>query len=580
MKSIVSLILSVVGCGLGLLGLLADSQLLGAPPRGTGDDNEPAPCLSEAVIQVTASRSPITLGESSVVSWSVKLPSQCGGVHVKLNGVPVATSGNQSVSPVRSMAFTVVVSETRLGVYGEKRAFTRVEVGYPPRVVIDPSTRDPVQVLIAALTDSKNATQTIELCNVDLDLTGQSVVIDSGRSLIASPRCARGPRSLGPRIFVTDARREDKPLFVIRGDNVLFSGFRLEGPTSEIGAGEERREYGIQIYPFESPDPINNIEISNMEIFHWSGAGIYVGDNTVQAERGRLFNTNENAVRITNNFIHHNRHGDGYGYGVDVVGGAYALIAHNVFDENRHAIAGGSSDGKKDFSGYTARENLILSGGGLHCSERWYNGITGWRLFNCWQTHQIDMHGNESRLFLGDACCGLAGETILVERNTILYTKGLAIKIRGNPVDKAVVDGCVFKHKSKTDAIDQNGAPGWLGVFGGDNISNPIDVRPNNVFDADPTTELASCDFVGGRQQDQFMATGVTWWAFSTLTNQWRYLNTMPQKLSELQLGDVDGDGVCDVTLKPRPGELLPGKYSKSGTSPWLLRVVQGPPLP
>src|SRR5206468_2990957 len=94
-------------------------------------------------------------------------------------------------------------------------------------------------------------------------------------------------------------------LFVIRGDNVLFSGFRLEGPTSEVGAGEDRREYGIKIDPYEadpisqSPDPINNIEISNMEIFHWSGAGINVGDNTVQAERGRLFNTNEDAVRIT-----------------------------------------------------------------------------------------------------------------------------------------------------------------------------------------------------------------------------------------------------------------------------------------
>ncbi len=76
-KSIVFLIFSLSGCGLGLLGFFADSQMLGAPPRGTGDDNEPSPCLSGAAIQVSASPSPITLGQSSLVSWSVNLPSEC-----------------------------------------------------------------------------------------------------------------------------------------------------------------------------------------------------------------------------------------------------------------------------------------------------------------------------------------------------------------------------------------------------------------------------------------------------------------------------------------------------------------------
>jgi hypothetical protein len=39
----------------------------------------------------------------------------------------------------------------------------------------------------------------------------------------------------------------------------------------------------------------------------------------------------------------------------------------------------------------------------------------------CWQTHQIDMHGDKSTLFGGDWCCRTAGETMLIERNTILY---------------------------------------------------------------------------------------------------------------------------------------------------------------
>jgi hypothetical protein len=293
-----------------------------------------------------------------------------------------------------------------------------------------------------------------------------------------------------------------------------------------------------------------------MEIFHWSGAGLAVRDNTETEERGRLTNTNVGAINIKNNFFHHNRHFDGNGYGVVVGGGGYALMEQNVFDENRHAIAGGSSDDKKrDYSGYTVRDNLIFSGGGRNCTH----GV-------CWQTHQIDMHGDTSTLLGGDWCCGTAGETMIIERNTILYTAGYAIKIRGNPADKAVVDGNVFQHQNRGDAIAQNGNPGF-----GDNITRPIDVRPNNIFGADPSTELGSCDFFGDGTGDQFMATGVTWWALSPTTNQWRYLNTMRERLPEVRLGKFDGDAVCDVALGrgnphfPTP----PRTYSKSGTGPW-----------
>ncbi|HYP18450.1 MAG TPA: hypothetical protein VEY08_00130, partial [Chloroflexia bacterium] len=129
-----------------------------------------------------------------------------------------------------------------------------MNVAYPDRVVIDPSTRNPVQVLLGALqqpnrvVDGKPVPIVVELCDVDLDLTGRtSIVIGDNRSLIASPACARGPRSFGPRIFVTD-KRGRKPLFEIRGDNVRFSGFRLEGPTSDIAQGDVK-EKGILIIP-------------------------------------------------------------------------------------------------------------------------------------------------------------------------------------------------------------------------------------------------------------------------------------------------------------------------------------------
>jgi hypothetical protein len=238
------------------------------------------------------------------------------------------------------------------------------------------------------------------------------------------------------------------------------------------------------------------------------------------------------------------------------------LIEQNVFNNNRHAICGDSkNEHAADYSGYTARDNLILADGGVHCPDYWF----------CSHTHQIDMHGDKNRWYSDNNWeCGTAGETMIIQRNTVLYTKGLAIKIRGNPADKAVVDGNVFKHKSRGDAIGQNGYCGWWG----DNITNPIDVRPNNLFGADPMAELGSCDFFGDGQQDQFMATGVTWWAKSPVTQQWRYLNTMPERLSELKLEDIDGDGVCDVAPRTRRPQDLPERYSKSGTSAWLSRVI------
>ncbi|HEY5810571.1 MAG TPA: hypothetical protein VIT67_21560, partial [Povalibacter sp.] len=153
---------------------------------------------------------------------------------------------------------------------------------------------------------------------------------------------------------------------------------------------------------------------------------------------------------------------------------------------------------------------------------------------------------------------------------TILYTAGAAIKIRGNPFDKAVVDGNVFSHGDSGSAIKQTGT---CGLTGGD-IFNPIDVRPNNIFGVDPMKELAQCDFVGDGKLDDFMATGATWWAQSHETGEWRYLNTMKESLPQLMVGKMDHDDICDVALKPSQPGMAPQMYSKSGTGPWIPLVI------
>lgn len=541
-------------------------------------------CTKGARLAISARPAQVNLGQSTTLIWSMTLPPGCEDevLILQLNGAEVPASGRKTITPVRSAVQQLkLLTSARTGAPAARLAGTSVGVLYPTRVLIGPTTPNPVQTLLGAL-DASNANpmQVVELCNVDLDLTGQSqIALGNNRSLIASPGCARGARSYGSRLRVSDRRSADSPLFLIRSDNVEISGFRLEGPSPDIGSDRAHNtEIGILVWPLDTRDPITNIRLTNLEVLHWSGAGISVIDNADATPRGRLTNQNPGGVRISHSYFHHNRHSDGFGYGVVVGMGAYALIERNVFEQNRHAIAGDSGNGRGDWSGYTISENLILPGGGVHCSV--LSTV-------CSRTHQIDMHGDQD-LPLNPFCCGTAGETLLIRRNTLLYTGGLrqvtangpalniwdhgaAIKIRGNPADQAVVDGNVFKLPNSDAAIVQNGSTNPL-VSG---ITNPVKVLANNVFGADTMATLGQCDFVGDGRADAFMATGVTWWARSPVTQHWRFLNAMPGALSQLLLGDVDGDGRCDVAIKPAQSYLPPRQYSSAGSGGWQTFGVQ-----
>ena len=140
----------------------------------------------------------VDLGQSTVVSWSVDLPT---------GGPPLQSPPEWRIGRQERNSLVLPAAEVDVHRYRQRNAIGRarpdeqvgdVEVPYPPRVVIDPSTPSPVQVLVGALVESTNPQQTVEMCDVDLDLTGfTSIVIGDNRSLIASPGCERGPRRLG-----------------------------------------------------------------------------------------------------------------------------------------------------------------------------------------------------------------------------------------------------------------------------------------------------------------------------------------------------------------------------------------------
>jgi len=586
----------------------------GVRTRSTGDGSaganghiQPSNCVQRSSVSITADPTGLDFPTPTKVSWFASLPDDCPALNVQLSSIAVvpaddttvtpttttiavAPAGAQTFTPTRTTQYVVIVGDTSGSSSATNSASVTVTVGrVPATVLIDSTTVDPMDVLVGALTEPSNEWRVVELCGDNLELnfgSKREIRVPSRRILRAAPGCERGLRKLGPLVF-SNNKVVGGPLFRIVGDDVEFSGFRLQGPESGVGSDETPGSTGISIVPPGCPplqdgsvpadcvlNGLHHVEISNMEISQWQLAGVEVLDtHKPSSALGRLWNTNVGAVRIVNNFIHDNRHTH-IGYGVVASDGGYALIERNVFNQNRHAIAGSSKDQTgRDFSGYTALENLILPGGGLHC---------GW--YGCYHTHIVDMHGDDSE-WPQDHNCGNAGETMIIQRNTILYTNAAAIKIRGNPEDKAVVDRNVFAWGNRFDAIAQNGSCSWwkfwsgIDLFTGEDgdITNPIKVTATNVFGADPMSKLGSCRFAGDEVEDQFMASGVTWWVRSGLTGQWRYLNTMSEQVSELQFQDLDGDGICDVLPRMRFPETIPKKYSKGGRTPWLSVGVVGP---
>jgi VCBS repeat protein len=360
---------------------------------------------------------------------------------------------------------------------------------------------------------------------------------------------ARNAQKLGPRIYT---KTRPKPLFLIRcnpeaegqtGDNVRISGFRLIGPHFETEEGYENEEKGITI------DGCVGIEITNMEIAGWSGQAIYI----IDLDHPRISEPEQ--VRIHDNFIHHNQHKGGNGYGVVTQQGAYALIQRNVFDFNRHAIASsGISDPGKE-TGYRAEQNLVLRGGGVH--GRFYNE----------HTHQFDVHGDRS-CGIGDKNCGWAGNRYWMMYNAFQYVIDNAIKLRGKPRESAYIQHNVFPH------ISFEGIAG-IAAVALRTRKNVYGGSGDNTLGVDTFGQYGVCDFDGDGKDDLFLPTGVTWWYSSAGKMHWTYLNAANELLGQVGLGYFDGDKRCDVfAVHGNEWEI-----SSGGTSTWRSLGTYGVPF-
>ena len=202
------------------------------------------------------------------------------------------------------------------------------------------------------------------------------------------------------------------------GPDVRITGLRIHGPNPKRYLEHHRRSFGEggeghkYYYKLPTSNGITTnfprLEVDNCEISGFSHAGIYL----MTAE----------GHHIHHNYIHHCQY-QGLGYGI-CHNTASSLIEHNLFNWNRHSIAGTGRPGNS----YVARHNVELGISLSHC---------------------FDMHGGRDRKDGTD----IAGTSIEIYNNTFRATQ-TPVVIRGVPQDKCeVYHNWFIKHSEALQAV-------------------------------------------------------------------------------------------------------------------------------
>jgi hypothetical protein len=234
----------------------------------------------------------------------------------------------------------------------------------------------------------------------------------------------RGSRGSPGALIYSDAFGT-RPLVRILGPGARITGLRLRGPDPKRRMEHHRRSFNAargddkqqHDYYYRLPmsngiqTSSDNLEVDNCELSGWSVAAV-----SLAAGSGH---------RIHHNYIHHNQL-NGLGYGVSHGYGASvsSLIECNLFDFNRHSIAGTGAPGNS----YEARNNVEL-GESL--------------------SHNFDMHGGRDRKDGTE----IAGDLIRIHHNTFLSPKVRAVVIRGVPRKEARIDHNWFAHEQADEKL-------------------------------------------------------------------------------------------------------------------------------
>jgi hypothetical protein len=374
-------------------------------------------------------------------------------------------------------------------------------------------------------------TATIDLTEVNDERVsdqGSILVIPEGVTLMSG----RSPTRLGGMLEMKRYRK-DKISMLKLGENARVTGLRLRGYNQRDTKFRDDETSAI------FTERAGGVVVENNEIFGWPKAAVFA----------QFSPTDGRAVpRISGNFLHHNVQ-CGRGYGVVVGHGGFANIDRNVFDYNRHDVAGVADDD----NGYVAELNFSLT------SAPTCPGTVG-RYYN----QHYDMHGTGE-----DGYGGTAGLRIEVRRNTIrgaqkyyVTKRRPAFMLRGTPADKAIFAENAVPHGSR---LGSRGAVRVAGTDGDGLVKRHKLVIENNRLCVDTASEVAVGDFNGDGRDDVFQSVGTLWMYAPSGLREWHFLNESKLRLERLGLGDFDGDGKTDV-FSHQGGRWL---VSYGGTSGW-----------
>jgi len=283
-----------------------------------------------------------------------------------------------------------------------------------------------VDELAAALKQVKSGQTVFVPGDVRLDCTDLIFVEDFHIDLPAGATLA-GDRGFNgsPGALIYSDNFATRPLVRVLGPGARITGLRLRGPDPERRLEHHKRSFNPargddkqqHDYYYRLPmsagiqTESDDLEVDNCELSGWSVSAV-----SLAAGKNH---------HIHHNFIHHNQL-NGLGYGISHGAGAVSssLIECNLFDFNRHSIAGTGAPGNS----YEARNNVEL-GESL--------------------SHNFDMHGGRDRKDGTD----IAGDRISIHHNTFLGAGVRAVVIRGVPREGVSVDHNWFAHEQPGDKV-------------------------------------------------------------------------------------------------------------------------------
>lgn len=330
-----------------------------------------------------------------------------------LLAVPLAFAQAEGASPT-----SVTIDGVTYGAQADERGPIGGGAGYREIVTTGDYTVRELDGLINALAEATSGETVFIPGDAEIDLTSLIYIdqlvleVPAGVTLASD----RGRGDSQGALLTSDALKTPQ-MIRAAGAGVRVTGLRLRGPNTKryldhhhraFDEGGGRRYY----YRFPTSDGIVTLHaeltVDNCEISGFAHAGIFL--------RGG------DGHQVHHNSIHHCQY-QGLGYGV-CHDAATSTIEQNLFDWNRHSVAGTGRPG----TGYVARNNVELGTSLSHC---------------------FDMHGGRDR---GDGT-NIAGTRIVIENNTFGAGR-LPIKIRGVPQESCTVTHNWFPlHPAPDEAV-------------------------------------------------------------------------------------------------------------------------------